>query len=331
MRGPDAEAVRSEFEAWLSSGPLHREAYSRAAEIFAMGKVLAEPDQIPSKRRAAPSRLALAAAIAALIAAIAAWPVLRKALPDPQIGKIDSISAQSQQLTAGGGPRSIRLADGSLVRLENAAAVDVRLTTAERILTLEQGSARFYVARERRPFLVYAGGGSVSARGTIFDVGLAANRRVIVRLIAGVVDVRLPASPDSRGPSPPHRLRPGQWLSFAAAPAPIAGPPAGAAQNRQASPGPAPSDYDSVALADLVRLANKDSPRPIRIADPAIGKLSVSGAFRIDDTGLLATRVALLFNLVDDRRDPSVITLGPKDRPRPALGAGRNLFSGRTP
>ena len=42
MRGPDAEASRDEFEAWLARGALHRRAYNRAAEIFAMGKVLGD-------------------------------------------------------------------------------------------------------------------------------------------------------------------------------------------------------------------------------------------------------------------------------------------------
>ena len=32
MRGPDAEASRDEFEAWLARGALHRSAYNRAAD-----------------------------------------------------------------------------------------------------------------------------------------------------------------------------------------------------------------------------------------------------------------------------------------------------------
>ena len=43
MRAPDAEASREAFETWLAERPEHRSAYSRAAEIFAMGKLLAEP------------------------------------------------------------------------------------------------------------------------------------------------------------------------------------------------------------------------------------------------------------------------------------------------
>ena len=63
MRGPDAEASREEFEAWLARGALHRSAYNRAAEVFAMGKLLEEEEtQARHPRR----RLAAAAAVAAV-------------------------------------------------------------------------------------------------------------------------------------------------------------------------------------------------------------------------------------------------------------------------
>ena len=45
MRAPDANASRAEFEAWLAQGPEHRVAYNDAAEIFALGKLLAEPGE----------------------------------------------------------------------------------------------------------------------------------------------------------------------------------------------------------------------------------------------------------------------------------------------
>src|SRR3546814_2384163 len=54
MRGPDADARREEFEAWLARGALHRTAYNKIAETFSIGKGLKEdaPDDAGS---AAPS------------------------------------------------------------------------------------------------------------------------------------------------------------------------------------------------------------------------------------------------------------------------------------
>lgn len=40
MRGPEAEACRVDFEAWLARDVSHRAAYNRIAETFSLGKRL---------------------------------------------------------------------------------------------------------------------------------------------------------------------------------------------------------------------------------------------------------------------------------------------------
>lgn len=321
MRGPEAEASRDAFDAWLSLGPLQREAYSRAAEIFAMGKLLAEPApaEAPAGRRRTASRILAAALFAAIaILAAASWPALRKAfVSTPPGGQAQELQPQAsaaiEELQTAGQPRSVRLADGSLVELQGATAIAASLTGSERTLRLEHGAARFHVAHERRPFLVHAGGGTVAALGTIFDVALDSGRRVQVRLIEGVIDVSPPWGKEPKS-APIHRLHAGQSISFAAAPTPTAAaglPPASRLDTGAHPSAEAARDYDRIALADLVRLANQSAQRPIRLADPATGKLRVSGTFRIDDTRLLAQRIAPLFGLADDRSDPKAITLRP--------------------
>jgi transmembrane sensor len=162
--------------------------------------------------------------------------------------------------------------------------------------------------------VVHAGGGSVTARGTVFDVGLTPDRRVVVRLIEGTVDVRQAAVGAATKQSV-RLLHAGQSLSFPAARAGMAPDAITGGSNAGSGAGQAEQparNFDSIALADIVRLANRGSPRPIRLADPATGRLRVSGTFRIDDSDVLATRIALLFGLVQDRRDPSAIVLRPK-------------------
>src|SRR3546814_10755484 len=74
-------------------------------------------------------------------------------------------------------------------------------------------------------FIVLAGGGSVTARGTVFDVILGKDKRVTVRLLRGAVDVERPQGvKGDRGAGAVARLEPGEVLSFAAiAPAVLPG------------------------------------------------------------------------------------------------------------
>src|SRR3546814_20378549 len=81
------------------------------------------------------------------------------------------------------------------------------------------------LCRSGRPFIVLAGGGSVTARGTVFDVILGKDKRVTVRLLRGAVDVERPQGvKGGRGAGAVARLEPGEVLSFAAiAPAVLPG------------------------------------------------------------------------------------------------------------
>ena len=139
------------------------------------------------------------------------------------------------------------------------------------------------------------GGGSVTARGTMFDVAVAGGR-VDVRLLEGAVDVALPARARDIRPAV-RRLAPGEGLSFTPAPAAGIASAAGA------------RDVEAVPVAALVAEANRSASRPIRLADPALGQRRVSGRFRLDDTALLAERLAALFGRTADLSDPSEIVL----------------------
>ena len=316
MRGPDAEASRGEFEAWLARGALHRGAYNRAAEIFAMGKLLQdhEADGARHPWLAQRRRMLVTGTVAAVCLAVGAgWIGLRQTAEDPKVQTtVDeqgpSGTGQFELTTRPRESAAYRLSDGSLVTLAAASRLRVDIRPEFRRLTLEAGEGRFRVAHESRPFIVYAGGGSVTARGTIFDVALSSDRRVRVRLIEGVIEV---ASPGRTAARRRQRLVAGQSTSFPAQEPPMAaarhsGRPAGSAQAAEAV-----HEYDGARLGDLIDAANRNSQRPIRIVG-AIGDRRVSGRFRIDDTDLLAERIAGLFDLTVDRRSPSVILLKPR-------------------
>jgi transmembrane sensor len=324
MRSPDAEESRDAFEAWLAERPEHRAAYSRAAEVFAMGKLLAEPDAaapvhpVPAATRR-PRVLAVALAlVAAAAVGIGGWVATRPATPAAnQQGSIAGAREHRILSTIAGEAGAVRLADGSTVRLVGGTILDVDIGSRQRNLTLRQGEARFEVAHEGRPFVVFAGGGSVTARGTIFEVALTPAGKVDVRLVQGKVDVALPREAASSRPAI-RRLTAGEGVSFAAqlrAPATSAAPPAAG------TPSAAARDFEAMPVSELVALANQGAGRPILLADASLGAQRVSGRFRIDDTELLARRLGALFAREVVAEDPHEIVVRARQPVSPAPGS----------
>lgn len=311
MRGPEAEASRAEFERWLARGALHRAAYNRAAEVFALGKLLQMDEERaanPGATRPRPRRKVLAATLAGMLALAGAGSWLMLQPPRHMSG--GAAARQTATLTSRPGEqRHVRLADGSIVKLQPGTRIVAAFDGRTRRLTLERGRALFEVAHQSRAFVVHAGGGSVTARGTAFEVALLRNAQVSVRLIEGLVDVRLPAATGAKTPRI-RQLQPGQSLRFAAAPR--AGMRAAAdlaPGNDRALPEIPAEDFRDVRVADLIARANLDSERPIRISAPEVGERRVTGRFRVEDPEKLAERIALLFDLVVDRSAPGALVL----------------------
>lgn len=322
MRGEEADAHREEFEAWLRRGALHRQAYNRASEIFAMGKHLGGGPKAPAAaeepgERSTRSKVLISLA-ALLILATATWVALGGTAfqsGGPPIAERLGIPREvnRQLATRSGETREVRLEDGSVISLQGGTRVLVRFDQSARRLVLDQGTARFAVAHDPRPLVVHAGGGQIRAVGTLFDVSIGGGGRVTVRLLEGSVLVT-PATDPAAPRDVQRRLYPGQTMTFATLSPPRVEVPAPQAEHappaQAASPADGARDYDGVTLADLVAAANRGASRPIRIADPAIGALRISGRFRIDDTSVLAERLAYLFDLTIDGGANGEIVLG---------------------
>lgn len=310
MRGPEAEEHREAFEAWLSRGALHRAAYNRAGEIFSVGKFLeAEKPEIAEEqpagaenengqqddrdRRLFPILFLAAGALLILTWSLWARPEHDAAHTDRAIAKTDKLET-SLRLRTDTVPVSQRLSDGSMVRLQPATSLLVTFDAKHRKLNLERGIARFDVAHEDRPFTVLAGGGSVTARGTLFEVCVDADKLVTVKLIRGRIDVAMPRT--GLVSAPVSHLEPGQSVSFSAnagttpsasvpTPLPSATPSSRAALHQ----------FDGNRLDDLLAQANAQSPVKIRLADPQMGSRTVSGRFVLSDPRKLAERLAWIF------------------------------------
>jgi transmembrane sensor len=297
MREPDDIDDRAEFERWLAADPLHRDAYNRIAEVFSYGKKLAEHPALvespppPSAR----SRVLAIACVFAVFAAFIVWRPVRHTPPSTKIAATTS-DEKFALTTPVGSIRNWRLEDGTQVTLDTDSAMLVAFTPTARAIRLMRGRVRFDVAHEARPFQVFAGAGTVTAHGTLFDVRIQPNHTVSVRLIRGAIDVALTnvaVTPHMKAATR-ERLGPGQQLVFDTAallaPRTVAAP----ADARWPE---ALLDCDHATLAAIVAEADRYSATHIIVPDPSIGALRVSGSFRIDDPPALARRLATLFDL----------------------------------
>lgn len=211
--------------------------------------------------------------------------------------QIASTNAPLQLNTRVGEIRTFALQDGSSVTLDTDSLLAVAFTSHERGLRLIRGRGRFSVAHAAQPFVVRAGGGSVTAHGTVFDVGLTSGDEVHVHLLRGEIDVEMPSMPKSGNTmTQTKRLAPGEQLTFGAMSLQEQLPPAAAAAVDSNWPENV-RDFDNIRLADLVSEANRYATTPLVLSSPDLGDLRISGTFRIRDTRKLADNLAVMLRL----------------------------------
>ena len=294
MHGPDADSSRAAFEAWRRD-PANAAAYAAYEEDWALtGRIAPAPRaRSRSEREAARfapggARWALATAAVIVVALLFAWTIDRR--PDtPQI--------------AGGPmvPGQLRLADGTLVTLMDGARAEPHYSNSERRLVLHGGRARFDVAHDAtRPFIVVAGNSETRALGTIFEVDTRAAAPRI-RLIRGAVEVRLAGTAEA------IRLAPGESAEVLAA-----GP-----HRLPEMTAPVPAtliDADRLPLGAVIDRANRANAVPIRLADPALAALELTGRFDLADSTALARKLAAALDLAVETRPHEIVLKRPREK-----------------
>jgi transmembrane sensor len=161
-------------------------------------------DQAPRETRR-PWRAygAIAAAVCTMLVGVTVW---------------QNWSARSQPWRAFAAPHGrqtlVMLEDGSSITLSPESRVAVRLSDDRRALRLITGQAFFKVAHDRRrPFVVQAGKGSVTAVGTAFNIRLD-DARTEVTVAAGIVDVGVSSPGLLNGAQTVARARQAEQVSF---------------------------------------------------------------------------------------------------------------------
>ncbi len=150
--GPADASLRSDFEAWRNADPRHVRAYERLQRLWGASAHLPSLSlQKPTMDRRRMLRGAAGAGGAAAIALVGGRLAMG---PHPF----------ADYATRPGETARVALADGSLVELSTATAVNVGFSSRRRRLRLLGGEAWFQPAEaDARPFIVEAAGGWIEA------------------------------------------------------------------------------------------------------------------------------------------------------------------------
>jgi transmembrane sensor len=309
--GPHA---RQDFQDWLKRSPEHIRAYLEIAAVYAdipapepggspadlIARAKSSPDSnvvalgMPPPGRESLSRSTTSYALRAIAATL---------LIAILVTGTWLYSERNTYETTVGEQRALTLPDGSIVELNARSKVRVAFHDRQRDVHLLEGQALFRVAKDhRRPFVVHAGGTSVRAVGTQFDV----NRKsasTTVTVIEGRVAVLSntlepvaasgQAVPEQPGPTsqvPETFLVAGEQIVVTATRARRAERPniaAATAWTRHELV------FEGTPLSEVIEELNRYSDRRIVIDTPELRDLQISGQYTSTSTDPLLRFLSL--------------------------------------
>jgi len=286
--GHVTSADRQQFEQWLRTDPTHQQEFEQATEVWdkldhvppLLAEALSEAEAYWAQHEDRPTvetrswstiwgpAVSVMGMAAIMIGVFLWWQ------------PFSTVVHESYQ-TAKGEQRTINLADGSTILMNTDSQLSVRLSDDERHVTLKRGEALFTVAHEsQRPFDVHVANGVIHDIGTEFLVRQS-SAQVNVAVLEGVVEVALTPTAQSREGGSPKVLRQGEHLSYTT-------------QGRLSSVNTFNEKTTAAwargklifvekPLRDVLDEWSRYRSDVIRIEDPSLGDLLVSGAFRLDN------------------------------------------------
>jgi transmembrane sensor len=269
------ESARAAFETWRAADDRHEREYRAlervwdAAAQVPVERLLALAD---APRRARYGRHAGIAATCLLVLGLGAafyqW-----------------LQAQPVYLatlhTALGEHKQLKLPDGSLVEANMRTGLRITYYRDRRAVALAAGEASFSVEPDaQRPFIVDAGKGRVRVTGTRFNVRRDGDT-VAVAVLSGKVEV----SGTLEGSDRPVSVAAGQQVRIDAS-----GGVEQASRVDVAAVGAWRQGrivFDDAPLSEVVREVSRYRAAPVRLAEPALASLRLSGTFSAGDTDAL--------------------------------------------
>jgi transmembrane sensor len=300
-----SHADRAACARWRLADPAHAAAYAEVERIFRLaGQAGADP-RLRAATRLARERMerkrkrsgawrwaaSLAGAAVVVAALTIGWRTWNPAQPEQHYA------------TAVGERRTLTLDDGSVALLDTDSALAVHYSRLRREVTLERGRAQFSVARQpQRPFLVHTDLGTVRALGTHFQVRKRADS-VEVTLMEGSVEVSAAAGD---GKTRVTRLAPGEQLDL----------DAGGHWDKHAFDAAIVRGWTEGQLvfrdrplAEVVEEMNRYNTVKIRLGQPALDTLKISGQFYGNDPASLIQALELGWSLRTERPSANEIVL----------------------
>ena len=293
LAAPDCSpAERTQFDLWHASSPSHIEACARVQgaadaverlvsqdprllalsdQAYAMARAGTDPRSREQRRWALPVALA-ASLVIALVGLKFGSRLIRQPL-HPVVYENSSVG-------------KITLEDGSIVHMDVNSRISVLMSTERRQVELLAGRALFEVTHDAsRPFSVIAGNARTTDLGTQFQVDRT-HEGVVVTLAEGavVVDSTLAAQHWQ------EHLSPGEQLAVSS----------NTSSHRKQVIDPLATTswsrgrlvFRATPLARAVEEVNRYAAKKLRIADPGVAGLSVSGNFVAGNSELAASAFA---------------------------------------
>lgn len=287
LLAPDCSlAERAAFERWLAADEVHVSAYQEVQGVWERSARLRNRPAIasalqealrPAPRRVRHRRWPALAAAAVIVLAVAIVGALWLIRPAPVLRYATSVGQQ----------RTLNLEDGSTVVLDTNSELEVRYGKDARNLTLQRGRADFRVQHDTaRPFIVHAGDGSVTATGTRFQVRMDDRDSAVVTLLRGQVRV---AAGNQKATNSLVTLAPGQRVAIESTGG--LGPLQQMSESELASANGWTEGKLVVKQWPLRRVLaemNRYSKVKLRLGNPGLGDVLVSGVFKAGDQQSLA-------------------------------------------
>lgn len=307
LHAPDVTAYeRDAFAGWMRNAQ-NAQAYASVEKVYGRTAELRSDSAIFAALRAARAqsvvrrrrRIRIAFPILAAAAVVVAIGIYWR--HTPQV-------LEKRYETRVGERRSEILADGSTVLLDTASAISVRVGNDERYVVLERGQVQFQVVHNpKQAFVVKVGAGTIRDIGTQFQVR-ADDGNVVVTLLEGAVSVTT-SSDDARAVagSRTETLAPGQQLTFDRSGA------IGSKRNvdLKAALGWPQGDlvFENRPLVDLVEEMNRYTKARVRVGDPTLNSIPVSGVFHQGDQQSLLLALQAGWSLRSERNGDGDIVL----------------------
>lgn len=300
-RGPLSDTEQKELEQWASADSRRAGAYARAMAVSlhldrtaALGEnFAARPDTVTAPAR----RRVMMAGAGALLACMTGFGLFTAA-------RRENAPTSRPVATPKGEVREITLQEGSRITLNSMTQIRPELTSDQRGIILLEGEALFDVTHNpARPFIVQAGGFGVRAIGTSFTVHRTAPDAIRVVVTDGIVEV-------SRGETILGRVHAGVAFAVQASATPVISTLSPAQIDRALAWRGGRIDLEGMTLAQAAREFSRYSDVIIRVDDPSIGNMRITGVYATSDPAGFASDVALSLGLRAERRGNVVLLSG---------------------